>query len=256
MPIINVEGIGRIEFPDAMSREQIDDTIKNEILPAFRLRIAQASATALSANTSIAPNPFSGGTAVADGRFSVGDSYRYTISDLLTKMETRRRTETVTEVSDSEVAYNGGRMTTDLLGNYIIDDRGRLLTESQYFVSEYSVGKHWHTRVLLTRGGGGGDGRPRGKRSLTRFKEDTDEVELDFRVLAREKITVPAGTFDAVKVEGQGFVRNAGANWRYVYWIAPEKVRRFIALEYTNSGRRGGLIIADRYELTSFRQNV
>jgi len=256
MPVINVEGIGRIAFPDAMSRAEIDAAIKNEIVPAYKQRLALAAAEDASKNVSTAPSPFSKGTAVADGNFSVGDRYEYRIYDLLTKLEVRQRTERVTAIEDGAVVYNGGRMTTDFLGNYIIDDRGRTLSESQYFVSEYSVGRKWSTRVFLTRsGGGGGGGGGKGKRGIARIRSDTDEVELEFKVVGRENITVTAGTFDAFKVEGQGFVRGTGANWKYVYWIAPEKVRRFVAMEHTNRDRRGGFAVADRYELASFRQS-
>ena len=35
MPIVNIEGIGRVNFPDSMSKEQINTAIEKEILPQF-----------------------------------------------------------------------------------------------------------------------------------------------------------------------------------------------------------------------------
>ena len=115
-----------------MTRADIDAAIKNEIVPAYRQRLALVTSADATRNGSMEPNPFSKGTAIADGNFSVGDRYEYRISDLLTKLEIRQRVERVTAIDDGEVIYNGGRMTTDFLGNYIIDDHGRTLSESQY----------------------------------------------------------------------------------------------------------------------------
>jgi hypothetical protein len=239
MPIVNIEGLGRIEFPDSMSQEEIDQAIRNEILPMVAQRVPSATVAGLPPSLAAGANPFSKGTGKADGRFSVGDNYTYAVTDLLTKLDRENPVQTVTGVTDTEVIYNSGRMSTDFIGNYIKDDYGRLLTASQFFVPEYSVGKRWTTRFRLTR-----------------VRGSSDDVELDFRVAGRESITVPAGTFDAFKVEGNGFVRAAGARWNYVYWIAPEKVRRFIAMEYVNRRRDGRFSMADRYELVSFHQKV
>ena len=200
---------------------------------------------------SIAANPFSKGTAKANGDFQVGDRYTYRVTDLFTKLELRQSNEVVTSLTDIEVIYNDGRMVTDYLGNYVIDDRRRGLTASQYFATEYKVGKKWTTTFVLTRSGrgrmmmkkGGGDG-------------ETDKVELEFKVIGKESITVPAGTFDAFKVEGSGFVEASGSRWHYVYWIAPDTVRRFVAMEYSNRGRRGGYNAHERYELQSFSQGT
>ena len=35
MPIVNIQGVGRVNFPDSMSREQINTAIEKEILPQF-----------------------------------------------------------------------------------------------------------------------------------------------------------------------------------------------------------------------------
>jgi len=35
MPIVNIQGVGLVNFPDEMSREQINSAIEKEILPKF-----------------------------------------------------------------------------------------------------------------------------------------------------------------------------------------------------------------------------
>jgi len=35
MPIVNVEGIGQVNFPDSMSPEQITNAIQEDILPQY-----------------------------------------------------------------------------------------------------------------------------------------------------------------------------------------------------------------------------
>ena len=52
------------------------------------------------------------------------------------------------------------------------------------------------------------------KKWSTRFKVNnpnglTAENEIEFKVVAREQITVPAGSFDAFRVEGEGWSRNS-----------------------------------------------
>lgn len=46
MPAVNIEGVGRVNFPDSMTPEQIKDAIENDILPRAR-RNAAASADAV-----------------------------------------------------------------------------------------------------------------------------------------------------------------------------------------------------------------
>ena len=65
---------------------------------------------------------------------------------------------------------------------------------------------------------------------------------------------MPAGEFDAFKVEGQGSM-TLGARLTFNYWIAPDKVRRVLATEFVSQGlKTGTLITNERYELVSYRQ--
>jgi hypothetical protein len=238
MPIVNVEGLGRIDFPDSMSQVDIDKAIKTEILPMVALRVPSAMvAVAPQPTGGAGANPFTKGSVKADPNYKVGDRYRYRVIDLFTGVESREgRGGMVKEVTDTEVIYGNGRVT-DLLGNLVRDPRGRTFVGSQIFVAEYSVGRKWTT---IYRG--------------TRRDDQEDEWELDFKVVARETITVPAGAFDAFKSEGNGFVKSKGTRIKITYWVAPDKVRPYVAYELTTHGRGKRFGTTDRYELVDYRQ--
>ncbi len=238
MPIVNIEGLGRIEFPDSMSAAEIDRAIRNEILPMVAQRVPSATVAGLPQTSAAGANPFSKGTGKADPNYKVGDRYRYRVIDLLTKNESPQpRGGMVKEVTESEVIYGNGRVT-DLLGNTVKDPRGRTYIGNQIFVAEYSIGRKWTT---VYRG--------------LRRDDVEDEWRLDFRVVAREMITVPAGTFDAFKVEGNGFVKGSGTRIQIAYWVAPDRVRPNIAYELTTRNRGGRFGVTDRTELVMFRQS-
>jgi len=245
MPIVDVEGIGRIEFPDSMSRAQIDAAIANEILPAYEKRAAANPQLVASlaprldpSAAPIAPNPFSRGTMVADTSYKVGDNYHYRMTDLFTKAETRTFGRRVTAVTDTEVIYNRGAHITDLLGNTLKNNRGQTFTGSQIFVAEYRLGRAWST---IYRG--------------TRRDLEPDVWVFNLKVTAREPYTVPAGTFDAFKVEGHGSLQSKGHRFAITYWVAPDKVRTFLALEMIHQARGNRYINTDRSELVSFQQS-
>jgi hypothetical protein len=65
MPLINVEGVGLIDFPEGMSGEQINDAIKKDILPQFPKIAAQTKRTFGEAATDIGASLTSGVGALA-----------------------------------------------------------------------------------------------------------------------------------------------------------------------------------------------
>ncbi len=188
-----------------------------------------------------AANPFTKGTVRADTNYKVGDIFRYREMDVFTKVESRVFAQRVTETGDNEVFFNNGNLVTDLLGNIIRNQKVRF-TGTQFYIPEYTVGKRWSARYQ-------------------RFAGDfpARDVNYDFKVVAREKITVPAGTFDAFKIEGAGWTRTNDdsypINLQTRYWIAPG-IRRGIASEnlqrVANPG--GRYIASERVELVSYVQ--
>jgi hypothetical protein len=71
--------------------------------------------------------------------------------------------------------------------------------------------------------------------------------------VAREKITVPAGSFDAFRVEGNGWTRGEAGSLQLTmyYWVAPG-VRRFVALENYHRFARGKVQKHERFELMEY----
>lgn len=185
-----------------------------------------------------AKNPFTKGTLRLDTNYKVGDVFRYREIDLLTRLELRTYGKRVTTITDSEVIFNNGNRVTDFLGNPIQNAEGTRFSGSQFFVPEYSVGKRWSARYQRI--------RPDGQKF---------DVEYDFRVTAKEPTNVPAGSFDAFRVQASGWTNNNSGSIQLqsVYWIAPG-VRRFIAWETMNRHSRGRILSSERQELVSYNQ--
>ena len=182
-------------------------------------------------------NPFTKGVTRVDTLFKIGDSYSYRDIDMYTKQETRSVTQRVTAISDNEVIFNKGVLVTDLFGNQIKAPNGNVFTGAQFFIPEYALGKKWSTRYKIT------------------YREgQTGEFEVELKVVARETITVPAGTFDAFRVEGEGWGKGFGnVNVKYKYWIAPG-IRRPVASEDYRRLATGKVNANERRELTAYSQ--
>lgn len=188
--------------------------------------------------TSSQGNPFTKGTARIDTNFKVGDSYHYREIDLFTKLETQKIGNRITEITEDQVRFNDGRLVTDLFGNLIRAGGGNVFTGAQFFIPDYAIGKKWATRYRITYPKGG-----------------ANEFEVDFRVIARERITVPAGAFEAFHVEGKGWGRGdrGSLSVKIDYWIAPG-IRRPVASEDYRRGSGGRVIANERRELTAYLQ--
>jgi hypothetical protein len=181
-------------------------------------------------------NPYTKGSARANTVYRVGDSYSYRFFDLLTKVESAPRTRTVTAITDTEVIF-GEATVTDLLGNLIRSKREVFsTTPHQFYVTEYSMGRKWSTRYI-------GTGTLGQKLSY----------EYDFKVVARERKTVPAGTFDAFKVEGIGYA-SSGSRLTTTYWIAPDRVNQPISIERLNRDSSNRVYVSEGSELVAYRQ--
>ena len=189
-------------------------------------------------------NPFTAGTARADTAFRLGDTYAYRVFDRSTGAVMVRRVQTVTQIGEGEIVFNNGQAATDLLGNPKRTPDGRKFTDAQFQPLEYAVGKQWTTRFRLVNQNG---------------------VEIDsefsFRIVGRERIAVPAGSFDCYRVEGRGISRPLHGSFSATllnnYWMAPLQCRRAIKneIERISYGPRGREVLENnRLELESFKQ--
>ena len=188
--------------------------------------------------SSSAQNPYSKGTAQADTRLKLGDRFSYRHLDLEANQEIRRYTLVVSEIAENRVVYNNGSLITDLIGNPVKLSDGTRYTDAQHHIAEYSLGKRWTARHRLV--------KPNGS---------TYDSEIEYRVVARERITVPAGTFEAFHIEGVGWSQSDkyGVNVYNQFWISPE-VRRYITHESRTRFASGKLSKHERYELTGYAQ--
>ncbi len=190
-----------------------------------------------------AKNPYSKGTLRVDTAYKVGDVFRYRVADLLTGIEERTYGRRVTAISDNEVIFNDGAPVTDLLGNPIRNRQGMRFNGNQFFIPEYSVGKRWIVNWERV--------SPNGR---------IRNIEFDLRVIDKERITVPAGTFEAFRIEGQGWTQgsknpNVEVSIQRRYWVAAG-VRSVIARELVNTNNQNNRNSrTERHELVSYSQN-
>jgi uncharacterized caspase-like protein len=183
-------------------------------------------------------NPYSQGSATFKAAWKLGDTYTYNLMDLYSKVVSQTVSLRITEVTDTQVIYNSGRLITDLLGNGVLLPDGRRLTPNQAVPTEYKLGKKWRTRFDVT--------HPRFGDFRTTF---------DIQIVRRESVTVPAGTFDCYRIEalGQSEGNRGIVRIENTIWIAPDKCRRPVA---RNEIRRNQFTIiqAERQELAAFTQ--
>jgi hypothetical protein len=206
--------------------------------------------------TSPTGNPYSKGSAAANLEWRVGDTYHYRLTDLLTNKELKPFVNEVTAVTQNEVHYGNGEIT-DLLGNFLRRSGGRIYSPNQLEPLDYTVGKRWTTQFYLT--------TPKGKAGRS---------EMELKIVGREPVTVPAGTFNAFRIEGQGVFEDEKGKVEVTHmtkWMVPDRVRRYVlmeeAREMTGGGREPGrkrsrkagsggprVTRSQRWELVSYRQ--
>jgi hypothetical protein len=176
--------------------------------------------------------------AAGDGQpavpFRIGERYRYRTSNLLTGTETGRSDDQVTAIADGEVRFGDGRKVVDLFGNNVRAPDGRRWTPYQFFIDDYALGKRWPAQFIVTLA----DGRQ-------------VSTAFDLRVAARERITIPAGTFDALRIEARGVDLGDGVVQERNAWVAPGRMRGYLAME-TLTRRRGQLVSGERIELQEY----
>jgi hypothetical protein len=81
-------------------------------------------------------------------------------------------------------------------------------------------------------------------------------ADFNMRIVAKERVSVPAGTFDAFRLEVRGDVNQAVGfiGIEVTAWYAPEKVRRYVA-RHELRRFNGREVFAERQELARFTQS-
>ena len=194
-------------------------------------------------------NPYSAGTYPLDRHFNVGDDARYSLTAEDTKGEREvGRHVTAVDIEGDRVEMNDGKFVTDLMGNLLTRGEERFEVPVQVAPAELQVGKRWSARFRTSR------------RSGERFDE-----EMTAAIVARERIAVPAGEFDAFRIEAEISGRSAdafmkrrkspGARARraeLTFWEVPGL--NFPVKERQVLYRRNGEMEITSFELRSLRQ--
>jgi hypothetical protein len=184
-------------------------------------------------------NPYSAGLYPLGRKYTVGDKATFRESDILTGVEKRVYTQRVTRVDHEadRVEINGGKGIWDLMGNVIKAGDKEFDAPQQFTPAEFQVGKKWTAAFISTKDG------------------LASTVYFDLRIVRREKVSVPAGVFDAFRIEGQGWNKTHGARLEVILWLVPGlnfQVKR----EMVKHNPRGRLKDTERHELVSVRQQA
>lgn len=182
-------------------------------------------------------NPNSAGLYPLGRKYSIADEAIYRLMGLYTGTERDTyalRVSSITRWPD-RIFINVENIIWDSMGNWLRWDYQESETPKQLVPAELQVGRKWTATYHAKRGG----------QSLPRSS-------IDYRIFARERVTVPAGTFHAFRIEGRGWAE--GNYLEETQWVLPW-VNFPIRLDrMMRAGNAPGLLMADRHELLSLTQ--
>jgi len=212
-----------------------DDPIVGKDRPAIDIRPGSGESILVAASA----NPYSAGLYPLGRKYTVGDAATFRESDLLTNVEQRIYTQRITRVNAEadQVEINGGRAIWDLMGNVIKAGNNEFDAPQQFTPAEFQVGKKWTAAFINSKNG------------------LAHTIYFDLQIARREKIVVPAGSFDAFRIEGQGWNRTVGKRLEMILWLVPG-LNFLVRHEKLFRGRKGRLTETERHELVSLRQQV
>jgi hypothetical protein len=159
-------------------------------------------------------------------------------TDILTGLEERTRKVHVTRVDYDEdrVEYNQGAVVTDLMGNTLKIGPVEYDSPVQWTPAEFQVGKKWTAAFRLTKG------------------DKSSNAYYDMQIVKRETISVPAGSFDTFRIEGEGWNTTSGSRLELKLWLVPG-INFAIRREMVAHGKKGRFKQTERQELVALRQH-
>ncbi|MBL8414380.1 MAG: caspase family protein [Propionivibrio sp.] len=202
--------------------------------PAIDIRAGVAMPTIIASSA----NPYSAGRYPLGRIFTLGDEATFRQTDILTGLEERTYTMRVTRVDYDEdrVEFNKGNSITDLMGNPIKNGAVQFNTPVQFAPAEFQIGKKWAA-------------------AFSRIEKGvTSNAYYDLQIVKRETISVPAGSFDTFRIEGEGWNTSFGNRLQERIWLVPG-LNFLIRRESIGRGKGGGFFRTERYELVSLRQH-
>lgn len=166
-------------------------------------------------------------------RYKVGDVFEFQISDTLTNLPSDKYTSRVTSIEGDIVNINGGNAILTILGSTIKGRQGTYDPPVGGMPVDLQVGKKWSGRSS--------NAAPDGR---------TYNVQLESKIVGRETVTVPAGTFQTYVVRTTVFW-SGGNSFVQTFWVDP---RYGAAVKFENIGRSGNQIIrSDRHEMVALK---
>ncbi len=169
-------------------------------------------------------------------RFKVGDRFEFQLSDVLTNVLREKYTLRVTSIDGDVVQMNNGSVIVSQLGGGIKNQRGTYDPPVGNFPVEFQLGKKWSGRSTQT----GTDGK-------------IYDLQFDTKVVGREAVTVPAGTFQTYKLVRTLYVSGGGRplTLTLTFWVDP---RYGVHVKSEEIGRSNGqLMRSDRRELIALK---
>ena len=177
-----------------------------------------------------------------------GDMWTYRHYDLR-KNTSREITNLIEEIVPGQIRFRGGNYVTDLAQAVLYD---RAKTKGNVIESRFEPGL-----PLMLFPAQVGESKS-GTLNITRNDEGRSEQRYEIRNLRHEKVTVPAGTFDALYSERDITFKSVGKDGKRTHgksqmrvWYAPA-VKRFVKFEFDNADSNGAMVPSSRRELLSY----
>ena len=180
-------------------------------------------------------------------QYKIGDTWTYTSTNLSNNTRISTYTDTVKKIDGDVVFFQKvnkrgieSEMLTTLEGNVISVAGNTVTPYFPTFSFPMNTSKKWEKDYETTHTSDGA------KTAGT----------LKAEVISYEKVTVPAGTFDAFKTEYYAFYQRVDGTSRHgkfinTYWYAPS-AKRFVKEEATSFSARGSLMDHTLTQLEEF----
>jgi hypothetical protein len=179
---------------------------------------------------SVSPQMAPGGNTLAqpegrEGRpgVRIGDRWRFEHRDPRTGIKEAEYEQTIIAVSEARIegTEGGNRVLWTPEMNEIDTPRYRF-GGARFLSFPLEVGKRWTFSTDYD----------------NRMRQSKGSASFDVIVVGYEKVTVPAGSFDAFKIEAKGNYRNEYVSgWvRRTYWFAPS-ARNIVKIDSEDNGR-------------------
>jgi len=167
-------------------------------------------------------------------RYKVGDVFEFQVTDALTKVQGEKYTSRVTSIEGDIVKLNNGNAIFTVLGGVIKHRTGTFDPPLGGLPVELQVGKKWSGRSA--------NASPDG---------NTYQLQLESKIIGRETVTVPAGTFQTYVIRSTMY-SSSGSTFSRTFWVDP---RYGASVKWEDIGRnsRGQIFRSDRHEMVALK---